>query len=55
MYDACVPVCAQMMSDMSGVLGKAIEQATAKKFEDSALLAGRLYPDMFTPGKSGRP
>ncbi len=48
MYDACVPVCAQMMSDLSGVLGKAIEQAAAKKFEDAALLADRLYPDMFT-------
>ena len=48
MYDACVPVCAQMMSGLSGVLGKAIEQAAAKKFEDSALLADRLYPDMFT-------
>jgi uncharacterized protein len=48
MYDACVPVCAQMMSGLSGVLGKAIEQAAAKKFEDSALLADRLYPDMFS-------
>ena len=48
MYDACVPVCAQMMSGLSGVLGKAVEQAAAKKFEDAALLADRLYPDMFT-------
>ena len=48
MFDACVPVCAQMMSGLSGVLGKAIEQAAAKKFEDAALLSDRLYPDMFT-------
>lgn len=29
------------------MLGKATEQVAAKKFEDSALLADRLYPDMF--------
>ena len=48
MFDACVPLCTQMMSGLSGVLGKAIEQAATKKFEDSALLLDRLYPDMFT-------
>jgi len=48
MFDACVPVCAQMMTGLAGVIDKAAEQAKAKKFEEAALLADRLYPDMFT-------
>ncbi len=43
-----LPSGAQMMSGLSGVLDKVIEQAAAMKFEDLALWADRLYPDMFT-------
>jgi len=48
MFDACVPVCAQMLSGLAGVIDKAAAQAEAKKFDEAALLADRLYPDMFT-------
>ncbi|MGA3403089.1 MAG: DUF1993 family protein [Acetobacteraceae bacterium] len=48
MFDACVPVCAQMLSGLAGVIDKAAAQAAAKKFDEAVLLADRLYPDMFT-------
>jgi hypothetical protein len=48
MFDACVPVCAQMLSGLAGVIDKAATQAAAKKFDEAVLLADRLYPDMFT-------
>jgi hypothetical protein len=48
MFDACVPVCTQMLSGLAGVIDKAATQAAAKKFDETALLADRLYPDMFT-------
>ena len=48
MYDACVPVCAQMLSGLAGVIDKAAEQAAAKKFDEAVLLSDRLYPDMFS-------
>src|SRR3974390_3387527 len=48
MFDACIPVCAQMLSGLSGVLDKAATQAAAKKFDEAVLLADRLYTDMFT-------
>jgi len=48
MFDACVPVCAQMMTGLAGVIDKAAEQAKARKFDEAVLLADRLYPDMFT-------
>jgi uncharacterized protein len=48
MFDACVPVCSQMLTGLAGVIDKAAAQAEAKKFDEAALLADRLYPDMFT-------
>ena len=48
MFDACVPVCAQMLTGLAGVIDKAATQAAAKKFDEAVLLADRLYPDMFT-------
>ena len=48
MFDACVPVCAQMLTGLAGVIDKAAAQAAAKKFDEAVLLADRLYPDMFT-------
>jgi len=43
-----------MMNGLSGVLGKAIEQAAGKRFEDCALLADRLYSDRFTLARHTR-
>jgi uncharacterized protein len=54
MFDACVPVCAQMLSGLAGVIDKAATQAAAKKFDEAVLLADRLYPDMFTLGRQIR-
>jgi uncharacterized protein len=48
MFDACVPVCSQMLTGLAGVIDKAAAQAEAKKFDEAVLLADRLYPDMFT-------
>jgi hypothetical protein len=48
MFDACVPVCAQMLTGLAGVIDKAATQAAAKKFDEAVLLSDRLYPDMFT-------
>jgi len=54
MFDACVPVCAQMLSGLAGVIDKAAAQAAAKKFDEAVLLADRLYPDMFTLARQFR-
>ncbi len=48
MFDACVPVCSQMLTGLAGVIDKAAAQAEAKKFDQAVLLADRLYPDMFS-------
>ena len=48
MYDACIPVCTQMLTGLAGVIDKAATQAAAKNFDEAVLLADRLYPDMFT-------
>ena len=48
MFDACVPVCTQMLSGLAGFIDKAATQAVAKKFDEAVLLADRLYPDMFS-------
>ena len=47
MFDACVPVCSQMLSGLSGVIDKAATQVAAKKFDEAVVLNDRLYPDMF--------
>jgi len=48
MYQACVPVCLQMLGALSGVLDKAAAHAQARKIDPAVLLTARLYPDMFT-------
>ncbi len=48
MYDACVPVCAQVLTALAGVMDKAATHAAEHKLEEAALLHARLYPDMFT-------
>jgi uncharacterized protein len=47
MHAASVPVFTQMLTALSGVLGKAEAHAEARKIEPAALLQARLFPDMF--------
>ncbi len=47
MYQASVPVFAQILSALGNVLGKAEAHAAAKKIDPAVLLAARLAPDMF--------
>jgi hypothetical protein len=47
MYDASVPVFVRMLGNLKGILQKAEAHATARKIDPNALLADRLYPDMF--------
>jgi len=46
LYTATVPVLKQMLLALSDVLKKGEEQAQQKKFDPSALLQSRLFPDM---------
>lgn len=47
MYQASVPVFQQMLKALSEVLDKAEKHAAANKIEQPALLATRLYPNMW--------
>ena len=47
MYQASVPVFAQLLDALSKVLDKGEAHATAKKFDPAVLLGCRLAPDMF--------
>jgi hypothetical protein len=47
MYKASAPIFLQFLTSMSAVLDKAAAFAEAKKIEEAALLATRLYPNMF--------
>lgn len=47
MYDASVPVFAQLLGGLAGVLDKAAKHAEAKKIDPAVLLQTRLVPDMF--------
>ncbi|WP_041656148.1 DUF1993 family protein [Azoarcus sp. KH32C] len=46
MYQASAPRFTHMLSNLSAILQKAEEQAAARKFDPTVLLAARLYPDM---------
>jgi uncharacterized protein len=46
MYQASVPVFAQMLGALGTVLGKAEAHAAAKKIDPAVLMASRLAPDM---------
>jgi len=48
MFQACVPVCTQMLGALSGVIDKAAAHCAAKKYDETAMLGDRLFPDMFT-------
>jgi uncharacterized protein len=45
-YDFSVPMFMRGLSNLSGILDKAIAHAEAKKFDSSALAQARLFPDM---------
>ena len=47
MYQASVPVFIQGLTNLSAILTKAENYATAKKIEPSVLINSRLAPDMF--------
>ena len=47
-YDQVVPVMHRMLTNLSAILQKAESYAQARKIDPSALLQGRLAPDMFT-------
>jgi uncharacterized protein len=54
MYDACVPVCTQMMTSLAAILDKAAAHAAQHKLEEAAFLQARLFPDMFTMARQVR-
>jgi len=47
MYQASIPPCIRMMTNLIGVLEKAAAHAEARKIEPAVLIASRLYPDMY--------
>ena len=47
MYQASVPVLQKMLTNLSGILGKAAAYAQERKIDPAVLLATRLFPDMF--------
>jgi uncharacterized protein len=54
MYDACVPVCTQVMTSLAAILDKAAAHAAAHKLDEAAFLQARLFPDMFTMARQVR-
>jgi len=54
MYDACVPVCTQVMTTLAAILDKAAAHAAEKKLEEAAFLQARFFPDMFTMARQVR-
>ena len=54
LYYAAVSPCAQQLGALAGIIDKAAADWTpANKIEELALLQDRLYPDMFSPARSG--
>src|SRR5438270_4882808 len=47
MFDSSIPVFAQFLNALSAILKKAEAYCEAKKIDSDALLAARLFPDMF--------
>jgi hypothetical protein len=48
MFQASVPVFVRMLTNLKAILRKASEHAQNRKFDETALLQARLFPDMFT-------
>jgi uncharacterized protein len=47
MYDASVPYCAQQLGALITIIDKAAAHCVTHKYEESALLTDRLFPDMY--------
>ena len=54
MFQACVPVITQLLNGLSGVVDKAAAHVAEKKYDESAFLQARLFPDMFPLGRQIR-
>jgi hypothetical protein len=48
LYDVSVPVFARMLRNLSTLLDRLAADAEARKFDVTAVLDARLYPDMFS-------
>lgn len=46
-YSASVPVFVRMLTNLAAILDKAAAYAEARRFDPSALLNARLFPDMY--------
>ena len=53
-YEASVPVYTRHLKALSATLDKAAAYAAEKKIKPEALIAARLYPDMFNLGEQVR-
>ncbi len=51
MYQASVPVCTRMLSNLAAILEKAAAHAEARKIDPAVLINDRLYPDMLPMGR----
>jgi hypothetical protein len=47
MYTATVPTCTRALNSLAAILDKATAYAETRKINPAALLAARLFPDMF--------
>ena len=47
LHSVSIPVYVQMLTSAQVIIDKAIAHCAAKKFDQAAILADRLYPDMF--------
>jgi hypothetical protein len=47
-YDASIPVYVRLLKALAGNLDKAAAHASERKIKPEALIAARLYPDMFS-------
>lgn len=47
MYQASVPVFVRGLTNLKGILGKAVIHAQTRKIQESVFVNARLYPDMF--------
>ena len=54
MFEACVPVCTQILGSMSVMIDKAAAHCAEKKYDEAWMLNDRLSPDMFTLARQFR-
>ncbi len=54
MFQASVPVCAQILGSMAAVADKAAAHCAEKKYDEVWFLGDRLFPDMFSLARQFR-